>query len=104
MPAAVVQGDDDCSVCTSVVVLPEAQHRVVDTVDGERSLVLEQLRAAREGIVQTGTMTAEAYDADMATLEAEDAHEEFRMNARIIVLAHKAATAPNGYVPTRKAS
>jgi ubiquinone/menaquinone biosynthesis C-methylase UbiE len=75
---------------TSVVVLPEAQHRVVDTLDGERSLVLEQLRAARERVVQTGTMTAEAFDADLAMLEDEEAHEEFRMNARIIVLAHKA--------------
>jgi hypothetical protein len=29
-------------------------------------------------------------------LEAEDAHEEFRMNARIIVLAHKAVTVSSG--------
>jgi len=74
----------------SVVVLPEAQHRIVDRLDGERSLVLEQLRSARQRIVQTGTLTAEDFDADLAALEAEDPHEEFRMNARIIVLAHKA--------------
>jgi SAM-dependent methyltransferase len=73
----------------SVVVLPEAQHRLVDPLDGERSLVLEQLRFARERIVKTGTMTAAAFDADLAALEAEDPHEEFRMNARIIVLARK---------------
>jgi ubiquinone/menaquinone biosynthesis C-methylase UbiE len=76
---------------TSVVVLPEAQHRIVDPLDGERSLVLEQLRAARPRIVGTGTMAAEDFDADLRTLEREDPHEEFRMNARIIVLAHKAA-------------
>jgi hypothetical protein len=81
---------------TSVVVLPEAQHRVVDKLDGERSLVIEQLRAARERIVRTKTMTAQAFDADLALLEAEGAHEEFRMNARIIVLAHKAAIVPHG--------
>jgi ubiquinone/menaquinone biosynthesis C-methylase UbiE len=74
---------------TSVVVLPEAQHRVVDTDDGERSLVLEQLLAARPRIVGTGTMTAEEFDLDLAALEAEEPHEEFRMNARIIVLARK---------------
>jgi hypothetical protein len=34
-------------------------------------------------------MTAEAFDRDLAALEAEDPHEEFRMNARIIVLAQK---------------
>ncbi|HLI56518.1 MAG TPA: methyltransferase domain-containing protein [Actinomycetota bacterium] len=73
----------------SVVVLPEAQHRVVGRHDAERSLVVEQLRFARQRIVQTGTMTAEAFDADLAEVEAEDPHDEFRMNARIIVLAHK---------------
>jgi ubiquinone/menaquinone biosynthesis C-methylase UbiE len=75
----------------SVVVLPEAQHRVVDANDTERSLVVEQLRFARERILQTGTMTAERFDADLAEVEAEDPHDEFRMNARIIVLAHKNA-------------
>ncbi|HXQ59676.1 MAG TPA: methyltransferase domain-containing protein [Acidimicrobiales bacterium] len=73
----------------SVVVLPEAQHRVVSRSDGERALVIEQLHAARERIVETRTMTAEACDADLAALEAEEPHEEFRMNARIIVLARK---------------
>jgi len=73
----------------SVVVLPEAQHRIVNALDGERSLVLEQLRSARERIVQTKTMTAEAFDADLALVEEEEPHEEFRMNARIIVLAQK---------------
>ena len=76
---------------TSVVVLPEAQHRIVDREDGERSLVLEQLRAARPRIVDTGAMTPEAFDDDLAALEAEEPHEEFRMNARIIVLAQKPA-------------
>ncbi|HXQ76176.1 MAG TPA: methyltransferase domain-containing protein [Acidimicrobiales bacterium] len=76
----------------SVVVLPEAQHRVVDALDGERSLVLEQLRSARQRIVQTKTMTAEAFDADLALVEEEEPHEEFRMNARIIVLAQKPST------------
>jgi hypothetical protein len=74
----------------SVVVLPEAQHRIVNRLDGERSLVLEQLRAARERIVKTGTLTAADFDSDLAELEAEEPHEEFRMNARIIVLAQKA--------------
>jgi ubiquinone/menaquinone biosynthesis C-methylase UbiE len=76
----------------SIVVLPEAQHRVVDAGDGERSLVLEQLRSARPRIIETGTMTPESFDADLATLESEPPAEEFRMNARIIVLAHKPAT------------
>jgi preprotein translocase subunit Sss1 len=34
-------------------------------------------------------MTAESFDADLAMVEAEEPHEEFRMNARIIVLARK---------------
>jgi hypothetical protein len=36
-------------------------------------------------------MTEEAFDADLAALEAEDPHDEFRMNARIIVLGRKPA-------------
>jgi ubiquinone/menaquinone biosynthesis C-methylase UbiE len=75
----------------SVVVLPEAQHRTVSNLDGERSLILEQLRAARERVVGTQTMTTAAFDNDMAVLEAEEPHEEFRMNARIIVLGQKKA-------------
>jgi ubiquinone/menaquinone biosynthesis C-methylase UbiE len=75
----------------SVVVLPEAQHREVSGLDGERALVLEQLRAARPRIVQTGTMTAAAFDADLAALERQPPYEEFRMNARIIVLGQKVA-------------
>lgn len=78
----------------SVVVLPEAQHRVVGRLDPERSLVIEQLHFARARIVQTGTMSADAFDADLAALEAEDPHDEFRMNARIIVLAHKSSAPP----------
>jgi ubiquinone/menaquinone biosynthesis C-methylase UbiE len=73
----------------SVVVLPEAQHRVVGSSDPERALVLEQLRSARERIVQTGAMDARDFDRDLADLEHEEPHEEFRMNARIIVLARK---------------
>jgi len=61
----------------------------VSRFDGERALVIEQLRATRERIVETKTMTAEDYDTDLAALEAEDPHEEFRMNARIMVLARK---------------
>ena len=83
----------------SVVILPEAQHRVVHRSDGERALVLQQLHSARERIVRAGAMTPQAFDADLATLEADDGHEEFRMNARIIVLAHK--TGPDaGYQET----
>ena len=73
----------------SIVVLPEAQHRVVNARDAERALILAQLRAAREGIVNSSAMTASEFDADIAALASEPAHEEFRMNARIIVLARK---------------
>jgi ubiquinone/menaquinone biosynthesis C-methylase UbiE len=73
----------------SVVVLPEAQHRLVDKDDAERTLVIEQLHAARKRVVSAGTMDAERFDAELATLEAEEPYEEFRMNARIIVLGRR---------------
>lgn len=78
-------------VIDSIVVLPEAQHRVVDAGDSERSLILAQLRAAREGIVSFQAMTESDFEIDMAALASEPAHEEFRMNARIIVLGRKPA-------------
>jgi ubiquinone/menaquinone biosynthesis C-methylase UbiE len=73
----------------SIVVLPEAQHRVVDASDAERALVLAQLRAARDGILGSGSMTGPEFDADIAALSSEPAREEFRMTARVIVLARK---------------
>jgi ubiquinone/menaquinone biosynthesis C-methylase UbiE len=73
----------------AVIVLPEAQHRVVDAHDGERSLIIEQLHAARARVVEAGTMDAARFDADLATLEQEPPYEEFRMNARIIVLGQR---------------
>jgi ubiquinone/menaquinone biosynthesis C-methylase UbiE len=73
----------------SVVVLPEAQHRMVDPSDNERALVIEQLHSARGRVVSAGVIEPGLFDADLAALEAEEPFEEFRMNARIIVLARK---------------
>ena len=75
----------------SIVVLPEAQHRVVDAHDAERSLILAQLRAAHDGIVHSPAMTASEFETDIAALASEPPRDEFRMNARIIVLARKPA-------------
>ena len=80
----------------SIVVLPEAQHRVVDGRDAERALILAQLRAARDGMVNSPAMTESEFDADIAALASEPAHDEFRMNARIIVLARKPT--PTGHM------
>jgi ubiquinone/menaquinone biosynthesis C-methylase UbiE len=73
----------------SVVVLPEAQHRVVDAGDSERSLVVEQLHTARPRVVAAGRMDADSFDADLAALEQEAPFEEFRMSSRIVVLGHR---------------
>jgi ubiquinone/menaquinone biosynthesis C-methylase UbiE len=73
----------------SMVVCPEAQHRVVDEHDVERSLILAQLRVARDRLISSHRLTAAEFDADLAELASEPAHEEFRMNGRIVVLAQK---------------
>jgi ubiquinone/menaquinone biosynthesis C-methylase UbiE len=73
----------------SVVVLPEAQHRQVTATDHERVLILDQLRAARRHVIEAGAMTAGRFDADLAEVEAAEPFEEFRMNARIIVLGRR---------------
>jgi hypothetical protein len=73
----------------SVVVMPEAHHRVVGQDDAERSLVIEQLKAIRDRVLEAGALDAGTFDADVAELEREPAHEEFRMNGRILVMARK---------------
>ena len=73
----------------SLLVLPEAQHRVVDASDNERTLIIEQMRAARARVLETGAVDADRFDADLATLEQEPAIEEFRMNARIVVMGQR---------------
>ncbi len=75
----------------SLVVLPEAQHRVVEPYDGERALIIEQLRAARERVFAEGVTDARSFDADLEELEREEPFEEFRLNAKIIVLAQRPA-------------
>lgn len=84
----------------SVVVLPEAQHRVVDASEAERALILEQLHAARERVVEAGAMEASRFDADLRVLEGEPPFEEFRMNARIIVLGRKPEVWPAVWNPS----
>jgi ubiquinone/menaquinone biosynthesis C-methylase UbiE len=77
----------------SIVVLPEAQHRVVDFADNERALIIEQLHAARERVVAGGAMDAESFDRDLGELEQQDPFEEFRLNAKLVVLAQRPAVA-----------
>lgn len=82
-----------------VVVLPEAQHRVVDAHDAERSLIIEQLRAARTRVVEAGTMDGHRFDADLAALEHEPPFEEFRLNAKIVVLGRRPGDPADGKNP-----
>lgn len=74
---------------TAVVVLPKAQHRVVDAGDPERLLIIEQLHAARPRVMAAGVMNADRFDADLAALEHEAPFEEFRTSSRIIVTGRR---------------
>jgi len=76
----------------SVVVLPEAQHRVVDSGDAERALVVEQLHAARHRVILSGVIEPSAFDADLAMVERQEPFEEFRLNGRIVVLGRRPQT------------
>ncbi len=73
----------------SLVVLPEAQHRLVAAEDGERTLILEQLRAARTRVLSQGVTDASTFDSDLAEFEREEPAEQFRLNAKVIVLAQR---------------
>jgi ubiquinone/menaquinone biosynthesis C-methylase UbiE len=76
----------------SLVVLPEAQHRVVGADDTERALIIEQLRSARQRVFSEGLSDERSFDADLDELEHEEPFEEFRLNAKIIVLAERPAS------------
>lgn len=73
----------------SIVVIPEAQHRLVDAEDNERALILEQLHSARGRVLAAGVMDAASFDRDLAELEQEPPFEEFRMNSKLVVLAQR---------------
>jgi SAM-dependent methyltransferase len=73
----------------SLVVLPDATHRVVSAGDFERELIIEQLHAARAGVLEAGVLDAERFDSDLADLEHEAPLEEFQLSARIVVLGQK---------------
>jgi SAM-dependent methyltransferase len=75
----------------SIVVLPEAQHRLVDGHDNERALIFEQLHAARLRVLAASTGDIDSFDRDLAELESEEPFEEFRLNARLVVLAQRPA-------------
>ncbi len=74
----------------SVVVLPEAQHRTIGTEDVERTLIIEQLHVARQRVLDAGAMDATTFDTLLAEVERQGPpDEEFRMNARIIVVGRR---------------
>jgi ubiquinone/menaquinone biosynthesis C-methylase UbiE len=73
----------------SLVVLPEAQHRVVEEDDTERALIIEQVRNARARVFSEGVADERSFDADLEELEREEPFEQFRLNAKIIVLAQR---------------
>lgn len=73
----------------SVVVVPEAQH--LESNEIERSLVLVQLEDAKDRLVSEGAMTEDEYEGAMAAVRAEEPHEQFRMNARIVAIGQRPA-------------
>ncbi len=79
-----------CSIA-SVVVVPEAQHLLVDFDSFERELVLAQFAAARPRVLDAGITTAARFDADLEAVRAEPPTEQFRTNSRIVVIGVKSA-------------
>ncbi|MGD0883115.1 MAG: methyltransferase domain-containing protein [Acidimicrobiales bacterium] len=75
-----------CEVA-SVVIVPEAQHLVASGTSFERDLIIAQLEDARDRIVTTGLISADEFDANLAAVRAEPHVEQFRTNARVVVIA-----------------
>jgi ubiquinone/menaquinone biosynthesis C-methylase UbiE len=75
-----------CEVA-SVVIIPEAQHLVASAASFERELIIAQLDDARDRIVATGLIGAAEFDADLDAVRSEPPFEQFRTNARVVVIA-----------------
>ena len=81
---------DRCGLAPgNVLVLPQAAYQVSRPGDPARALLLDRLRAARTGIVSSGAMTIEAFEADLIALETETPGPSFEVEAHLAVLATK---------------
>ncbi len=74
-----------CTIA-SVVVIPEAQHLLVDAQTFERELVIAQFAAARERVVEAQLLSALEFDAALDAVREEPPVEQFRTNSRIVVI------------------
>jgi ubiquinone/menaquinone biosynthesis C-methylase UbiE len=83
-----------CEVA-SVVIVPEAQHLVASAASFERDLIIAQLEDARDRIVATGLIGADEFDASLAGVRAEPRFEQFRTNARVVVVARTPVGGPD---------
>jgi len=72
-----------------ILVLPQAAYHVPEPGDVERALMLERLRAAREGIVGGEHLTATEFDRDLAALASEQPGPTCEIEAHLAVVATK---------------
>lgn len=77
-------------------IIPEARHWTVTADDPERKFLLEQVREARGRLIASGAITEDEFDRAVADLEAEPPGEQFRFNARVVVVGRK----PVGQAPS----
>ncbi len=73
----------------AVNVIPEARHWKVTPQDPERFFLLEQLREAKERLVSSNALSSSEYDALLRQVESEPPSEQFRFNARVLVIGRK---------------
>lgn len=72
-----------------VFVLPEARYSPTAPGSEPRRLTTRRLRAAREGIVGAGVVSAAAFDALVADVESAPARRVLRCEGRVLVLGRK---------------
>ncbi len=75
----------------AVTVMPEARHWTVTPDDPERRFLIEQVREAKDRLVKAGVIEAGEFDRLVAELESEPVGDQFRFNARVVVVGRKPA-------------
>ncbi len=73
----------------AVSVIPEARHWTVTPQDPESTFMIHQIREAKERLVAARVIGADEFDDLVGELEREPTREQFRFNARVVVVGRK---------------
>ncbi|CAG4927641.1 methyltransferase domain-containing protein [Acidithrix sp. C25] len=76
-------------VIDSVKLMTEALHVHSDPQKGEKRFIVDQIATLKDQLVDSGLLESASFDELLASVAQEAPQEEFRMNGRVVVQAHR---------------